>query len=663
MDETTTPTYLTRDGGAIIWTGPFETRDVAKSAGMRWNADWRRWTTTDLSVAAKLCRYADETLRPELETLADAHAEAVTASRAEDADLTIPVPDGLAYRPFQKAGIAYASQRQATLLGDEMGLGKTVQVAGLLNLRPEIRRVVIICPATLRLNWQRELERWLVTTRTIGIATTKVWPDTDIVIANFDVAWRKRVVEHLHAETWDLAVVDEAHFCKNPKAKRTQAIVGSDRDGGGIRATVRLVLTGTPIPNRPVELFAPLRWLDPSVTFWAYVQRFCNARNGRFGWDFSGASNLGILQDELRSSVMVRRLKQDVLTELPAKERQVVEVPPANGDAGAVRAEQVLVTRHKAQITALSEAVMRAEASDDDSDYDMAVLRLIDARRVAFDELSVVRHQTSVAKVPTVVAHVTALLDGGVEKVVLFGHHHDVISGLRAGLGDYDPVVVTGKTPLAARQAAVDRFQTTPDCRVFLGSIGACGTGITLTAASHVVFAELDWTPANVTQAEDRCHRIGQRGSVLVQHIVLAESIDVRMAKTLVRKQSVLDRALDTEAVLPWDAVLPEPSPQRQLFRAQAQLLTSEQIAVIHESLRALSGVCDGASERDDMGFNGADQRFGNELAGLDTLTQRQAMLSLRMVKKYERTQLGSTTAAALQAIRDDVASRVKEAI
>ena len=130
---------------------------------------------------------------------------------------------------------------------------------------------------------------------------------------------------------------------------------------------------------------------------------------------------------------------------------------------------------------------------------------------------------------------------------MLFAHHHDVIEQIIAPFGDA-AVKLTGEDTAVERQAAVDRFQTDPGCTLFVGSITAAGLGLTLTASSHVVFAELDWVPGNMRQAEDRCHRIGQRDSVLVQYIVMEGSLDAQIAQQLVEKEEIIEQALDIVA-------------------------------------------------------------------------------------------------------------------
>lgn len=201
------------------------------------------------------------------------------------------------------------------------------------------------------------------------------------------------------------------------------------------------------------------------------------------------------------------------------------------------------------------------------------------------------------------------------------------------------------------RQAAVDAFQGDPNVRVFIGSITAAGVGITLTASSHVVFAELDWVPGNLTQAEDRCHRIGQRESVLVQHLVLDGSLDARMAKILVRKQEIIDKALDIEpeekelAVKVMEFSPVESTPRKQIEKV-AETLTAEQIEAIHDGLRTLASYCDGARALDGWGFSKVDAHIGKSLADCPRLTPKQAALGQRLVRKYRR-QLGQEVLGA----------------
>ncbi len=602
------------------------------------------------------------------------------ASRATDAAIDIPAPEGLSYLPYQRAGIVWAASRPASLIADEMGLGKTIQAIGLVNATPAAKRVLVICPASLRINWAREMQKWLVVERSIAVIESgkTAWPHyAGVVIINYDLL--KKFRSELRTAQWDILIADEAHAIKNSKAQRTKEIVGHqdkkdpEKSWTAIPAARRVLLTGTPIVNRPVELWPIVSFLDPGSwkNFFAYAKQYCGAKHNGYGWDFSGASNLQQLQDRLRETIMVRRLKSEVLTELPAKRRQVMALP-ANGAADCIEAEKAAEARHQQQLIAAQVALQLAKAADDETTYEAAVARLRDLSQAAFTEIARLRHATALAKAPYVVEHVLAASG----KVVIMAHHRDVVDAIRAGLEEEHPgsvVTLTGEDSMTSRQDAVDRFQGDEQVRYFIGSIRAAGVGITLTASSHVVFAELDWTPGAMSQAEDRCHRIGQANSVLVQHIVLDGSIDARLATTLVRKQAVIDQALDTKTApvpaeeqpeLDLDAMM-EVAAEREAAKAKAtteqrststtsvkvtrpdlakvaETLTDAQCAAIHAGLRVLNSVnADGARILNGVGFNRVDSGIGADLAERSTLTKKQSALGQKILRKYRR-QLGA---------------------
>lgn len=689
---------LIQSGDRFIAKTEYHEGPVPKAAGFRWDPTAKHWYTPDPARAARCLVEARQqpnirlVIETDLETVlrnAAAQAEVDAAedrkareaslalSHATDADVELPVPDGLAYLPYQRAGIVYALGREATLIGDEMGLGKTIQAVGVINADPTIARALIICPASLRLNWARELRKWLTRDLTVGIAMAGgSWPNADIVIINYDVL--KRFGTRIHAKPWDLLVCDESHFLKNPKAQRTQAVVGGSARGDGeakraIQARRRIFLTGTPIPNRPIEAWTAVHFLAPEVfSNWkTYATRYCAGHRTQWGWDVSGASHLDELQDKLRSCIMVRRKKADVLTELPAKRRQVLEVQADSAEAaGAIAAEQRAWAAQEEKLERLRALVELSKASEDPAEYEQAVQQLRDASQAAFTELSKLRHATAVAKLPAVIEHVADVVEQ-VGKVVVMCHHKDIVAGIASHFGAA-AVQLTGDTPMAERQANVDRFQADPSCTVFIGTIMAAGVGITLTAASHVVFAELDWVPGNVSQAEDRCHRIGQRDSVTVQHLVLQDSLDARMAHTLVAKQAVIDAALDghrellAEPVVPALPTIEAPTEQthaerpvtraslaKEADRLMAQPeVAGEVIAAVHACLRVLAGMdADRAFEQNGVGFNRMDTMIGHDLAGRASLTPRQAVLGAKIVRKYHRQLPADLLAKAKEAM------------
>lgn len=571
--------------------------------------------------------------------------QSVEASRATSADVDIPRPDGMEYYPFQKAGIRYATQRMNVLIADEMGLGKSIQAIGIINSDPAIKNAIIVCPKSLMLNWKRELEKWLVRPMRIGIGDAQA----DICIINYE-GLNKRMTAL--TRPWGAMIVDEAHYIKNKKTTRSQNVKAiAAYAGRNIR------LTGTPIVNRPVELYNIISDLHPAWgNFWQFAKSYCGAHHNGFGWEMGGASNLDELQQRLRSTVMVRRLKAEVLTELPRKIRQIIEVEATGSQAKNIRREQEFEAASEERLANLRAAVELSKAESDEA-YQAAVTRLAEASEMDFTELARLRHETALAKVDSVAEHVRTILeDDETQKVIIAGHHHDVIDQIANALLDFHPVALTGATKLEDRQAAVDRFQNDPRTRVFIGSIMAAGVGITLTRASVVVFAELDWVPGNITQMEDRAHRIGQVNTVLIQHLVLADSLDARMARMLVEKQKVIDGALDTrhperqyaayqpaEAQPARERIEYQPrqtaatqTTSREDLNALADRLTEAQRHAAHRALQILaSNDLDRANKLNGIGFNKIDGQIGHDLAYKPDLTARQAALAWKLARKY----------------------------
>lgn len=579
--------------------------------------------------------------------------QAIQQSRAaSNDDVVIPAPEGLTYMPFQRAGIAYAMQRNGTLLADEMGLGKTIQALGLVNAI-NAKNVLIVVPASLRLNWEREATKWIVGARSIEVVLKPKAPcASDIVIVNYERV-RGDIFQKLMARTWDLLIVDESHYVKNATSQRTKNVMGSwTKKTGPIpglasKADRQIYLTGTPILNRPKEIHTILAKLEPRQfgNFMTFAKRYCAAFYNGYGWDFNGASNMTELQTRLRASCMVRRLKADVLKELPPKTRQLITLAP-NGMTQLVKKEQQEWLNLGGQsFEDLRADVELADASEDSEAYNSAVRRLDTLVKFAFDTMSKQRLELAVKKIPLVLAHCDDVLES-VDKLVIFAHHHHVLDALAEHYGDR-AVKLDGRTSLQDRQAAIDRFQTDNTCKVFIGSIKAAGVGITLTASSHVVFAELSWVPADLSQAEDRCHRIGQDGNVTVQHLVVDGSMDALLAETLMVKQAIIDLVLDTQA----DKIaIPDVAAQAKTKRKWPQATQAQRDACV-AALNQLSGQCDGAFQQDGVGFNKFDSRIGKKLAivsGTRSLTDGEVFLCGKMLSKYHG-QIGTELVSSLR--------------
>lgn len=575
---------------------------------------------------------------------------AIEMSRATDATINAPKPEGLDFLGYQRAGIAYAFERPSTLMADEQGLGKTIQAIGLINCSPSAKRILIICPNSLKINWRRELIKWTTQKRHIIIADSKHFPEIDaILIINYDVLHKHEDV--IKGTDWDILIVDESHWLKNKKSRRSKMVLGLEAtrkekangaaDIPGINAARKIFLTGTPIANgKPKELWPLIHYLDPITwsSFWKYAPRYCGSSQDN-GWNCDGATNLHELQDKLRSTIMIRRLKKDVLKDLPPKTRKVVEIEPDS------EAKEALAAEHDAfnedADNELHAKIELALAGENEAAYKDAVGQLSQRMKSRSEDLFTLRKNTAIAKarMPAVMEMLEDAAETS-EKVIIFIHHKEVGRLIAARFPQ--SVMIVGDTPIDERDRNASRFQKDPTCNVIIGSIGAMGVGLTLTAASHVIMFELDWVPGNVTQCEDRAHRIGQRDNVLVEHYVLASSLDCDMAKRIVTKQDLIDKALDTaraqmEAAIP---VAPKGAGSGETFKSLADIattMTQDQRAASIEAIMTLHSYCDGAARLDQAGFSKIDVAIGRSLAEQQHHSAKQCALARKIALKYNR--------------------------
>jgi SWI/SNF-related matrix-associated actin-dependent regulator 1 of chromatin subfamily A len=379
--------------------------------------------------------------------------------------------------------------------------------------------MLVVCPATLKTNWEREIEKWSTTPVSFSVAQGRKFVfdhDANVHIINYDIVNAATLSTML--PRYDLVVYDEMHYCKNPKSQRSKNTLGA---GGVItRGNYHVGLSGTPM-NKPVELFPIIKALSPEsvdgMDYWRYARRYCAMKETPWGKDVNGASNLADLQRRLRSHFMIRRLKCDVLKELPERRYQIIELG-SNKE---------------------TEKILKLEKNIDTAPFLGGNLKGYE-----IGEIAALRKQLTLAKLSQCLDHIKNLLES-VDKLVVFAHHKSVIDQMMEALEKYNPVRVTGDTSQKKRQHAVDSFQEDESVRVFIGNIQAAGVGITLTAASNVVFVESSWVPGEIAQAVDRCHRIGQKNSVLAQFLVVEGSIDSAVLSTALRKVKVIDKTLD----------------------------------------------------------------------------------------------------------------------
>jgi len=378
---------------------------------------------------------------------------------------------------------------------------------------------LVICPASLKLNWEKEAKIWAKDLSVEVLAGKKPYTlkNADITIINYDLAngWKDSFIAHNFATV----ILDECHYIKNTKAGRTKAVQEIAKD---IKYVI--AISGTPITNRPIEFFPALNLVrsDLFPSFFMYGKRYCNAHKNKYGWDFSGSSNLDELHRILTETCMIRRLKKDVLADLPEKVQQVIPVEITNRkEYNKVEANVISWIRENFGDKAAKKA-SKAEAL------------------VTIEKL---KQKAVEGKFEASLEWIKNTLENG--KLVVFATHTEIINRLMGELSEYNPVKIDGSCSSKDREDVVNRFQTDESCKVFIGNIKAAGTGITLTAAHTVVFLEFAWDPGSHSQAEDRIHRIGQKDGALAVYLVAVDTIEESLVSLIDEKRKVLDAALD----------------------------------------------------------------------------------------------------------------------
>lgn len=343
-----------------------------------------------------------------------------------------------------------------------------------------------------------------------------------VLLVSYDTAARRS--SEWRGFYFDVMVGDEIHYLKTKSAQRTKAIYGPKCDGvGGLveRAKHVFLLTGTPSPNNVSEIWTHLRAVFPEaitaksgkpMSYWQFVDRFCVTVDNGFGIQIKGGKNLADLKARLAPHVL-RRKKEEVLTELP----------PIRFDTMPLEVRLDALREAEAN---LPEGIAEALARDG-----------VGGLQAIAGHVATWRRMVGELKVRPLAERILEELEGGLQKVVVFAHHRSVLDGLQAALdGKAHALRVSGDTPSGVRDALVQAFQNTPGKCVFLGQIQAAGTGLTLTAASDLIFAEASWVPAENEQAAMRIHRIGQRNACLVRFATLPGSIDELIMKAVERK-------------------------------------------------------------------------------------------------------------------------------
>lgn len=427
--------------------------------------------------------------------------------------------------PYQQEGIDWLASRRRAMLADEPGLGKTLQAIRAMDRLP-VLSVLIVCPASLVTHWQRQ----------VAEQSNSTWT---AFVTSYEGMTGKHFAD-IMAQPWCAAIFDEGHFLKNAGSKRTKAAYGDlteppGREGGIInKLDYAWVLTGTPMPNHSGELYSHLRALDANRVrspktgrVWTLEQfqaNFCQMVHGFASMKIVGTKNDAKLNERL-NGFMLRRLKKDVLPQLPS-----IRFGELYVDAGVTDEDLGIDPEDIAKIRAALEK------------------KGVNGLKQQFTHFAALRRATGLAKVKPVIEWLRMWLETTDKKIVVFGHHTDALRAIYHAKGINECAVkIEGNTTQPLRQPLVDRFQSDPTVRIMIGQISAAGTGLTMTAASDMLFLESSWVPADNAQASMRIHRIGQKNACMVRFAMLPGSIDEQVQRAVMRKSESIARVLGDE--------------------------------------------------------------------------------------------------------------------
>lgn len=514
----------------------FEDREILRGLKFKFDETLRSWWTDDwLKVAQAEAIHSPVKAQKIKEALALISAEtcfdpAFDAFCEYDTNFSKLLP-------YQRAGVIYILKEKNVILADEPGLGKTMQAIASINFasRGEFAtRAVVVCPSSIKDNWLKELDFFQENFWEVVIVNSgkqqfvdkllKSKKSNTLIIVNYEYLKNRIVSDQLKRFSPNFLILDEAHYIKNPKSKRYKCIA-HELIPNWKELQMKILLTGTPIQNRPIEirslmLISKPDVLEPYREFRRFAFKYCDGRMGKWGFEASGSSNEEELGLRLAlGGAIIRRKKEKVLPQLPDKTMTML-VFEGNTDAKRVLKKYDVLFDFEA---VLSNPTFWQKNSN--------------------EHIATARRELAIAKLPDSIEAIKELLES-VNKVVIFAWHTEIMDALENAFKEYKPAFIAGRTKTETRQAEVDRFQNDPACRVFIGNILAAGVGITLTAASHIEFVESSWVPGEIFQAVDRCHRIGQKSSVSARFHVVKGSIDEAVIGSLISKNLTIKKIL-----------------------------------------------------------------------------------------------------------------------
>ncbi|XP_061386042.1 SWI/SNF-related matrix-associated actin-dependent regulator of chromatin subfamily A-like protein 1 [Musca vetustissima] len=418
--------------------------------------------------------------------------------------------------PFQREGVCFAiSQNGRCMICDEMGLGKTYQAIAVADFYREDWPLFICTTASTRDSWANHIRDLLpyVPVHYIQVLNSNQQYIGDCKVLITSYSMMERNIQQITDRKFGFLIFDESHSLKNPKAKCTMVA-----DRLSQQAKHVILLSGTPALSKPVELFSQLQMIDRKfMSYIDFTTRYCDGKQTNFGWDANGQSNLKELNVVLKLKFMIRRTKAEVLNDLAEKFRETVVLDPA-------------LVWPSDEVKESLNTVAKTLQSCKGQEREQILLRFY--------------AQTAEVKTKAVCAYLKQQVKEP-KKFIVFAHHRVMLDAICDCLRKLKVnfIRIDGATRKQDRGEFIDTFQKKPSCKVAVLSLGACNSGITLTAAELILFAELTWNPSTLAQAESRAHRIGQLNPVTCRYLMAAKTADDHIWNMLKAKQDVLNKA------------------------------------------------------------------------------------------------------------------------
>ncbi|CAK89655.1 unnamed protein product (macronuclear) [Paramecium tetraurelia] len=421
------------------------------------------------------------------------------------------------------------------LIADDMGVGKTVQSLALASMYKQNWPLLIMCPSPLRLNWQDEIIHWLKIHKTdiqlINCGREGIRMNAKIVVVSYDIC--AKIKDNLMNRKFQICIADECHYLKSPSSIRSQVCVPILR-----QCMQTILLTGTPALSKPKDLFNLLNIIRPDIfgNFKEFGYRYCDPKLSRFtkGIDFDGASNLKELYFLLRNYIMIRRQKKDVLSQLPEKRRVKVRIP---GETSQVK--QIGALLNQLGNIDIQQLINKDTIFQEQKDQSEQLLTINSILQKCY-------MLTGQAKIKAIKDYICTLFENEI-KFLFFAHHQDVLDAVQEYCvqNEIQYMRIDGNVGVEQRHLNVQMFQNNDEIRIAILSVTSANYGITLTAASTIVFGEMHWTPAIMLQAEDRAHRIGQVQCVDCHYLIGDGTLDDHIFNKIENKMNTVSNFID----------------------------------------------------------------------------------------------------------------------